>query len=175
VEYTACKDQEGRLISADSVSNPGEYYQEKISIEKVTKVGDFHVLKDPNIRLIARAYKMSKSRGNVINPDDVVSEYGADSLRLYEMFMGSLRDSKTWSTGGSEGVHCFLGRTWRLIVGSPLPDGSYKDGMVATDDEPTFEQLRALHRCIERVIIHPYINIWSEFIQYYSNIEYGSF
>jgi len=50
------------------------------------------VLKDnPGIRLIARAYKMSKSRGNVINPDDVVSEYGADSLRLYEMFMGPLR------------------------------------------------------------------------------------
>lgn len=50
------------------------------------------MLKDnPNIRLIARAYKMSKSRGNVINPDDVVSEYGADSLRLYEMFMGPLR------------------------------------------------------------------------------------
>lgn len=46
---------------------------------------------DPNVRLNARAYKMSKSRGNVINPDDVVSEYGADSLRLYEMFMGPLR------------------------------------------------------------------------------------
>lgn len=152
VEYTACKDQGGSLISADSVSNPAEYYQEKISIEKVTKIGDFHVLKDnPGIRLIARAYKMSKSRGNVINPDDVVSEYGADSLRLYEMFMGPLRDSKTWSTGGIEGVHRFLGRTWRLIVGSPLPDGSYKDGSVATDDEPTLEQLRALHRCIEKV------------------------
>lgn len=50
------------------------------------------MLKDnPNIRLNARAYKMSKSRGNVINPDDVISEYGADSLRLYEMFMGPLR------------------------------------------------------------------------------------
>ena len=59
---------------------------------KITKVGDNYVLKDdPNIRLNARAYKMSKSRGNVINPDDVVSEYGADSLRLYEMFMGPLR------------------------------------------------------------------------------------
>lgn len=152
VEYTACKDQDGRLVSADSVSNPTGYYQVKIPVEKVTKVGDFHVLKDdPSIRLVARAYKMSKSRGNVINPDDVVSEYGADSLRLYEMFMGPLRDSKTWSTGGIEGVHRFLARTWRLIVGPPLSDGSYKDGTVATDDEPTFEQLRALHRCIEKV------------------------
>ncbi|XP_020251758.1 leucine--tRNA ligase, chloroplastic/mitochondrial isoform X2 [Asparagus officinalis] len=152
MEYTACRDQEGRLISADSVSDPGEYRQEKIPVENVTKVGEFHVLKDnPSIRLTARAYKMSKSRGNVINPDDVVSEYGADSLRLYEMFMGPLRDSKTWSTGGIEGVHRFLSRTWRLIVGSPLPDGSYRDGTVVTNDEPTFEQLRALHRCIEKV------------------------
>lgn len=56
------------------------------------KSGDSFVLKDnPEIRLIARAHKMSKSRGNVVNPDDVVSEYGADSLRLYEMFMGPLR------------------------------------------------------------------------------------
>lgn len=56
------------------------------------KSGDLFVLKDnPNIRLIGRAHKMSKSRGNVINPDDVVLEYGADSLRLYEMFMGPLR------------------------------------------------------------------------------------
>lgn len=56
------------------------------------KSGDSFVLKEhPSIRLIARAYKMSKSRGNVVNPDDVVSQYGADSLRLYEMFMGPFR------------------------------------------------------------------------------------
>lgn len=56
------------------------------------KSGDSFVLKDnPEISLIARSHKMSKSRGNVVNPDDVVSEYGADSLRLYEMFMGPLR------------------------------------------------------------------------------------
>lgn len=59
---------------------------------QVMKSGDLFVLKDnPNIRLIARAHKMSKSRGNVVNPDDVVTEYGADSLRLYEMFMGPFR------------------------------------------------------------------------------------
>lgn len=56
------------------------------------KSGDSFILKDnPKICLVARAHKMSKSRGNVVNPDDVVSEYGADSLRLYEMFMGPLR------------------------------------------------------------------------------------
>ncbi|WOK98606.1 leucine--tRNA ligase, chloroplastic/mitochondrial isoform X1 [Canna indica] len=152
VEYTAYKDQEGRLVSADSVGITDNHSQERVPAEKVMKVGDFYVIKDnPTIRLVARAYKMSKSRGNVINPDDVVSEYGADSLRLYEMFMGPLRDSKTWSTGGIEGVHRFLARTWRLIVGPPLPDGSYSYGTVATDGEPTSEQLRALHRCIAKV------------------------
>lgn len=59
---------------------------------QVKKSGESFVLKDnPKIRLIARAHKMSKSRGNVVNPDDVVTEYGADSLRLYEMFMGPFR------------------------------------------------------------------------------------
>ncbi|KAJ4980861.1 hypothetical protein NE237_031698 [Protea cynaroides] len=152
VEYTACRDSEGKLISADSADILGEHHQERVPEEKVMKYGDSFVLKDnPSIRLIARAHKMSKSRGNVINPDDVVSEYGADSLRLYEMFMGPLRDSKMWSTSGIEGVHRFLGRAWRLIVGSPLPNGSFKDGTMAINDDPTLEQLHCLHKCIEKV------------------------
>ncbi|HUI10477.1 MAG TPA: leucine--tRNA ligase [Bacteroidota bacterium] len=60
--------------------------------------------------------KMSKSRGNVVNPDDVVTRYGADSLRLFEMFMGPLEEMKPWSTRGVEGVHRFLNRVWRLYV-----------------------------------------------------------
>ena len=59
---------------------------------------------------------MSKSRGNVINPDEVVEDYGADSLRLYEMFMGPLEAVKPWSMKGVEGVYRFLGRAWRMIV-----------------------------------------------------------
>ncbi|KAA8515538.1 hypothetical protein F0562_018851 [Nyssa sinensis] len=152
VQYMACRDLDGNLISADFVDVLGELNQERIPEEKVTKSGDYFVLKDnPNIRVIARAHKMSKSRGNVVNPDDVVSEYGADSLRLYEMFMGPLRDSKTWNTSGIEGVHRFLGRAWRLIVGSPLPNGTFRDGTVAIDDKPSLEQLRCLHKCINKV------------------------
>jgi leucyl-tRNA synthetase len=60
--------------------------------------------------------KMSKSRGNVINPDDIVKEYGADTLRMYEMFMGPLEATKPWNTNGVEGVHRFLARVWRLFV-----------------------------------------------------------
>ncbi len=59
---------------------------------------------------------MSKSRGNVINPDSVVDEYGADSLRLYEMFMGPLEATKPWSMRGVEGVYRFLNRVWRLFI-----------------------------------------------------------
>src|SRR3954451_20070339 len=60
--------------------------------------------------------KMSKARGNVVNPDDIVKEYGADALRLYEMFMGPLEMVKPWNTNGVEGVYRFLGRVWRLFV-----------------------------------------------------------
>ena len=61
--------------------------------------------------------KMSKSRGNVVNPDEILAEYGADAFRLYEMFMGPLQDAKPWSTKGVEGVYRFLGRVWRLVRG----------------------------------------------------------
>ncbi|GAB2301061.1 hypothetical protein Dimus_035097 [Dionaea muscipula] len=153
VEYMAFRDRDGNFVSSDSANAlNNDLYQEKIPEEKVTKLGDSFVLKEnPDIRLIARAHKMSKSRGNVINPDDVVSVYGADSLRLYEMFMGPLRDSKQWNTSGIEGVNRFLGRVWRLVVGFPLSDGTYRDGTVTVDVEPTMEQLRSLHRCIQKV------------------------
>ena len=65
---------------------------------------------------------MSKSRGNVINPDDVVQHYGADSLRLYEMFMGPLEQVKPWSMSGVEGVFKFLARAWRMITDSDVDD-----------------------------------------------------
>ncbi|XP_057764982.1 leucine--tRNA ligase, chloroplastic/mitochondrial isoform X1 [Salvia miltiorrhiza] len=152
VQYIAFRDSDGNLVSADSVDEMGSLSQEIVPEEKVTKSGDYFVLKEnPDIRLIGRAHKMSKSRGNVVNPDDVVSQYGADSLRLYEMFMGPFRDSKTWSTSGIDGVHRFLARVWRLVVGSPSLDGKFNVGTVDLDGEPSLEQLRCLHRCISKV------------------------
>ncbi|MEJ2542706.1 MAG: class I tRNA ligase family protein [Calditrichaceae bacterium] len=90
---------------------------------------------------------MSKSRGNVINPDDIVTNYGADSLRLYEMFMGPLRDMKSWSNKGVEGVHRFLNRVWRLAVDEET------DQLVSEvkDIEPTYDQLHILHKTIKKV------------------------
>lgn len=153
VEYTVFRDtRSGNYVSADVVDGSDYYKDERISETLVVKKGESYVLKDdPKIRVSSRAHKMSKSRGNVVNPDDIVTEYGADSLRLYEMFMGPLRDTKIWSTSGVEGVHRFLGRAWRLVVGLPLSGGAFPEGSVASDSEPTREQLRTLHQCINKV------------------------
>ncbi|MEO2031172.1 MAG: leucine--tRNA ligase [Planctomycetaceae bacterium] len=93
--------------------------------------------------------KMSKSRGNVINPDDVVREYGADSLRLYEMFMGPLEQVKPWSTHGVEGVYRFLGRVWRMVIDDRAEHVSLNAAV--SDSEPTEEQSRLLHKTIKAV------------------------
>ncbi|MBO7746511.1 leucine--tRNA ligase [Paenibacillus sp. MWE-103] len=77
----------------------------------------FHKLVNQGMILGTNNEKMSKSRGNVINPDDIVNVYGADTLRMYEMFMGPLEATKPWNTNGVEGMYRFLGRVWRLFVG----------------------------------------------------------
>ena len=89
--------------------------------------------------------KMSKSRGNVINPDQIIHDFGADSLRLYEMFMGPLEQLKPWSTHGVEGVHRFLQRVWRLIIDDRTGELKVAD---ATGDAAIE---RALHRTIKKV------------------------
>ena len=90
--------------------------------------------------------KMSKSRGNVVNPDDVVREYGADALRLFEMFMGPLVDTKPWSTRGVEGVSRFLNRVWRMVVSE---DGKIHPSI--RDAALTAEQEFVLHQTIKKV------------------------
>ncbi|HWB00622.1 MAG TPA: class I tRNA ligase family protein, partial [Pirellulales bacterium] len=93
--------------------------------------------------------KMSKARGNVVNPDHVVAEYGADALRLYEMFMGPLEASKPWSMEGVNGVRGFLDRAWRLIV-NDRSETLELHAAVQTS-ELTAEQARVLHRTIRDV------------------------
>src|SRR5206468_3909824 len=103
----------------------------------------------PHIRVDARAYKMSKSRGNVINPDKVVQEYGTDSMRLYEMFMGPLEATKPWSMRGVEGVHRFLGRVWRLVIEDRAEDMRLASNV--KDVAPDRDTQRILHQTIKRV------------------------
>lgn len=93
--------------------------------------------------------KMSKSRGNVVNPDTVVAEFGADSLRLYEMFMGPLEATKPWSMDGVSGVYGFLGRAWRMIVDERSEEMMLNAAVV--DTLPSIEQNRVLHQTIKAV------------------------
>ncbi|MCX7861746.1 MAG: leucine--tRNA ligase [Bacteroidales bacterium] len=88
--------------------------------------------------------KMSKSMYNVVNPDDIVAQYGADTLRMYEMFLGPIEQSKPWDTHGIEGVHRFLKKVWRLFVGN---DGK----LILTDEQPTFHELKLLHKLIKKI------------------------
>ncbi|MBQ1939658.1 MAG: class I tRNA ligase family protein, partial [Alistipes sp.] len=88
--------------------------------------------------------KMSKSMFNVVNPDYIVENYGADTLRMYEMFLGPLEQSKPWDTNGIDGVHKFLKRLWRLFYD--------RDGkLLLSDEAPTEKELRTLHKTIKKV------------------------
>ena len=92
---------------------------------------------------------MSKSRGNVINPDKIVDEYGADALRMYEMFMGPLEATKPWSMSGVEGISRFLARVWRMIADERAEE--IRLNPAVTEVPPTEVQMRLLHRTIKAV------------------------
>lgn len=109
----------------------------------------FHKLVNQGMILGENGEKMSKSRGNVINPDDVVKDYGADSLRLYEMFMGPLEQVKPWSMKGVEGVYRFLGRVWRMVIDDRAEELTLNSSI--NDADPTDDQLKVLHKTIKAV------------------------
>ena len=88
--------------------------------------------------------KMSKSMYNVVNPDDIVERYGADTLRLYEMFLGPVEQSKPWDTKGIDGVHRFLKRLWALVYDA-------QGNLLLDDRQPTEEELKTLHKTIKKI------------------------
>ncbi|GMU91612.1 MAG: leucine--tRNA ligase [Candidatus Hydrogenedentota bacterium] len=132
----------GKIQAYSYRDENGKYYYP----DQVEKRGDDWYAKDSNIRLETQVEKMSKSRYNVVTPDKVVEEVGADSLRLYEMFMGPIERDKPWTEEGLHGVNRFLRRVWALIVAE---DGSIHPRIVDHGSHPAVT--KALHQTIKAV------------------------
>ena len=101
------------------------------------------ILEDGKYIVGREVEKMSKSKYNVVNPDDICEQYGADTLRLYEMFLGPLEQAKPWNTAGITGVSGFLKKLWRLYFDD--------NGLIVTNDEPTADMYKSLHKTIKKV------------------------
>jgi leucyl-tRNA synthetase len=116
--------------------NSSSLYSEYKNVKKIC---------DLNGKFIAsrEVEKMSKSKYNVVNPDDICNDYGADTLRLYEMFLGPLEQAKPWNTAGITGVSGFLKKLWRLYFDD--------NGSIVTNDEPTADMYKSLHKTIKKV------------------------
>jgi leucyl-tRNA synthetase len=134
VQSYAFKNASGALVPADEVKEEGDAYIASTSGEPVE-------------RIIA---KMSKSLRNVINPEEVLTEFGADTMRLYEAFMGPITASAPWNPRDLPGVHRFLQRVWRLFVSKDDEGPEIQPGLLTNADGDR-ELERAMHRCIEKV------------------------
>ncbi len=110
--------------------------------------GATFILEDGKYICGAEVEKMSKSKFNTVNPDDLVNKYGADTFRMYEMFLGPVEMSKPWDTKGIEGVHRFLKKLWRLFY-KENTDGSF--ATIWTNDAPTAAELKVLHKSIKKI------------------------
>ena len=107
------------------------------------KDAEFIIEDDGTFKVSREVEKMSKSKYNVVNPDDICEEYGADALRLFEMFLGPLEQSKPWKTSGISGVYSFLKKLWKLFYNG--------QELSISDDAPTKEELKTLHKTIKKV------------------------
>lgn len=134
----------------------GKYFIDKETIEK-TRVKyvafkTFSLLPDDDkVEVRAVVEKMSKSKWNVVNPDDICNDYGADTLRLYEMFLGPLEQAKPWNTNGITGVHNFLKRFWRLFYSDSAPRTAHPGTISVSDETPTEAELKTLHRSLKKI------------------------
>ena len=131
VKYVNASDE----LDIEGLKSDAEFGEDYVNAEFVLEDGVYKVSRDVE--------KMSKSKYNVVNPDDIVADYGADSLRLYEMFLGPLEQYKPWNTAGITGVHSFLKKLWKLYADD--------NGLKVNDAEPTKDNLKTLHKTIKKV------------------------
>lgn len=136
---------QGMILAPSFQDAAGKYYYPD---EVYDKSGTFYT-KEGDRPLKSHIEKMSKSRFNVVNPDEVIDQYGADSMRLYELFMGPLEQVKPWQMSGVEGVYRFLHRVWRLAIDEETDMRSAKVDISGTPEEAHLE--RELHRTIKKV------------------------
>ena len=161
VEHTIAKNAAGDFFAvSDAIKqDDGTWKHARTSQElavvtldetEIEKSEEGFVLKaNPGLKVDSRSNKMSKSRGNVVNPDVIVSQYGADSLRLYEMFMGPLEAVKPWNTQGVSGVRSFIERMWRLVVDERNEAMKLNEAIV--DRTCNADENRVLHTAIGAV------------------------
>ena len=135
---------QGMILSYSYQDEAGKYY----SPDDVDWQGE-RVFDSDGTELVARVEKMSKSKLNVANPDDVIDRWGADTLRLYELFMGPLEQQKPWQTKGGEGIHRFLQRVWRLVVDEATGSVNARVSDAPGTSEP--ETWKLLHKTIKKV------------------------
>lgn len=133
---------QGKILAYSFQDAKGKYYYP----HQVERRDDAYIVKGTDIVVSTQIEKMSKSRYNVVNPDDVVRDYGADSLRLYEMFMGPLERDKAWTDEGIQGVFRFLRRVWSLFVAE---DGGLNPRIQPAGGDPSLK--KALHHAIKSV------------------------
>jgi leucyl-tRNA synthetase len=128
-----------------SLINLSDELNEKGFKEWRDEFNDAILINDGNGKYVVgrEVEKMSKSKYNVVNPDNICNDYGADTLRLYEMFLGPLEQSKPWNTAGITGVYGFLKKLWRLYFDD--------NGLIVTNDEPTADMYKSLHKTIKKV------------------------
>lgn len=155
MEFTAYYNKAGEAVSQEFCgdnnidSRNGELLEaRRVAEELVEKKGDGFVLKsNPAVKVDGRCFKMSKSRGNVVSPDAIIGESGADSLRLYEMFLGPLEAMKPWSSKGIEGVVRFLRKVWRIYINE---EGQLSPAIKLNFKEDS-ETDKLLHATIQKV------------------------
>jgi len=136
---------QGMILAYSFKSESGKYY----SPSEVDDREDGAFLKTTGEKLVKQIEKMSKSKYNVVNPDDVIAEHGADSLRLFELFMGPLEQVKPWQTTGVAGVARFIERVWRLVVDTETGGPAAKLQDVPENTDVALQ--KALHKCIQAV------------------------